>query len=78
MPKMILENKELEKSIKQLLTKHNLKWDKLEIVETSDGFLVLVRTSHLKNYDTAAELSYILEKELKDPEVSISIVPKTS
>ena len=69
---------EIKQEIEQLLKKHNLKWSKLNIYETSDGYLALIRTSQIKDHLKAIELSLKLEEELKDPEVSISIVPISS
>jgi len=66
---------EIRHDIEQLLKKHNLKWSKLNVWETSDGYIAIIETSNLKDDIEAIFLSRKLEKELKDPSVSLSILP---
>jgi len=67
---------EIKQDVINLLKKHNIKWSKLDIYETSDGYLALVRTPQFKEHLETIELSLRLEEELKDPSVSISILPE--
>ena len=69
---------EIKQDVINLLRKHKINWSKLDIYETSDGYLVLVRTPQFKDHLETIELSLKLEEELKDPEVSISIIPTSS
>jgi len=78
MQQKVLIQKDLYQEIEALLRKYNIKWKNMEITETSDGFLVLVRTPYISDYTKAAELSYLLETDFKDPLVSISIIPTPS
>jgi len=66
---------EIKQDVTNLLRKHNIKWSKLDIYETSDGYLVLIKTPQLKDHIETIELSLQLEEELKDPSVSLSILP---
>jgi crotonobetainyl-CoA:carnitine CoA-transferase CaiB-like acyl-CoA transferase len=66
--------KELQNEVKTLLKSKNLNWDSIETYETSDGYLVLIRTKSVKE-PQATEISLELEEILKDPLVSISIIP---
>jgi len=66
---------EMKKDVINLLRKHNIDWSKLDIYETSDGYLVLVRTPQFQDHLETIELSLKLEEELKDPSVSISLIP---
>jgi len=66
---------EIKKDVKELLKKHNLTWTKLEVWETSDGFLVEIETPDLTDDLEGIYLSRKLEKELKDPSVTLSILP---
>ena len=66
---------EIRKEVQELLKKHNIKWSRLEVWETSDGYLVEVETPDLKDDIEAIKLSRRLEEELKDPLVTISILP---
>jgi hypothetical protein len=66
---------EIKQDVVNLLKEHNINWSKLDIYETSDGYLVLVKTPQFKGHLETIELSLKLEQELKDPTVSISILP---
>jgi pyruvate formate-lyase activating enzyme-like uncharacterized protein len=66
---------EIRQEVEEILKKHNLKWISLKVWETSDGFLVEVETPDIKDDLEAIHLSRQLEKELKDPTVSLSILP---
>jgi len=66
---------EIKQDVINLLKEHNIRWSKLDIYETSDGYLVLVRTPQFKDHLETIKLSLKLEDELKDPSVSISILP---
>ena len=67
---------EVKQEVVELLKKHKVKWSQLDVYETSDGYLVLVRTPQFKDHLETIELSLQLEEELKDPTVSISILPE--
>jgi len=69
---------EIKREVENLLRKFNINWSKLDIYETSDGYLVIVKTPQFKEDLEAIELSLKLEEELKDPEVSISVISETS
>ncbi|HIO41938.1 MAG TPA: hypothetical protein EYN34_03505 [Aquifex sp.] len=66
---------EIKQEVVNILKKHNISWSKLDIYETSDGYLVLVRTPQFKDHIETIELSLKLEEELKDPLVTLSILP---
>jgi len=66
---------EIRQEVEELLKKHNLKWTTINVWETSDGFLVEVETPNLKDDLEGIYLSRKFEKELKDPSISISILP---
>ena len=66
---------EIKLDVTNLLRKHNITWSKLDIYETSDGYLVLIKTPQLKDHIETIDLSLQLEEELKDPSVSLSILP---
>jgi AAA+ ATPase superfamily predicted ATPase len=67
--------REIEKELKLLLSNRGLKWKDLKVWETSDGYLVEVRTSDVKDNLEAIKLSDQLEKELKFLGVSVAIIP---
>jgi len=67
---------EIRQEVEELLKRRNIKWSKLNVWETSDGYLVDVETPDIKDDLEAIYLSRKLEKELKDPTVSISILPE--
>jgi len=67
---------EIRHDVEQLLKKHNLKWSKLNVWETSDGYIAIIETPDLKDDMEAIFLSRKLEKELKDPSISLSILPE--
>ncbi|RTZ58310.1 MAG: hypothetical protein DSZ31_06095 [Gammaproteobacteria bacterium] len=66
---------EIRQDVEELLKKRKIRWNKIEVWETSDGFLVEVETPDLRDDIKAIYLSRELEKELKDPSVSLSILP---
>ena len=66
---------ELKQQIENLLKKHNLEWEKLNIWETSEGFLIEVETPKVSSYLEAINLSDKLENELKHIGVSIAVIP---
>ena len=65
----------IRQEVENLLKQHNIKWTNIEVWETSDGFLVEVLSPDFKEHIPAIKTSKQLEKELKDPSVSISILP---
>ncbi len=67
---------EIRQEVEELLKRHNIKWTKLNVWETSDGYLVDIETPDIADDLEAIYLSRKLEKELKDPTVSISILPE--
>jgi len=66
---------EIRQDVEELLKKRKIRWNKIEVWETLDGFLVEVETPDLRDDIKAIYLSRELEKELKDPSVSLSILP---
>jgi len=66
---------EIRQEVELLLKKHNIKWTSLNVWETSDGFLVEIETPNLTDDLEGIYLSRKLEKELKDPSVTLSILP---
>ncbi|NPA13796.1 MAG: hypothetical protein GXN97_01240 [Aquificae bacterium] len=66
---------EIRQEVKEVLKKHNLKWTKLNVWETSDGFIAIIETPDLKDDIKAISISRKLEKELNDPTVTLSILP---
>jgi len=66
---------EIHQDVECLLKKHNIQWSKLNVWETSDGYLVEVETPNIRDDFEGIFLSRKLEKELKDPSVSLSILP---
>ena len=66
---------EIRQEVETLLKQHNIRWTNIEVWETSDGFLVEVLSPNFKEHIPAIKTSKLLEKELKDPSVSISILP---
>jgi len=56
------------------LKEHNIRWTNIGTWETSDGFLVEVLSPNFKDHIPAIKTSKQLEKELKDPSVSLSIL----
>ena len=66
---------EIRHEIENLLRKYKIKWENIEIWETSDGFLVEVVSPDFKDHISAIKTSKKLEKELKDPSISLSILP---
>jgi hypothetical protein len=67
---------EIRHEIGELLKKHNIKWSKFNVWETSDGYIAIIETPDIKDDLKAIYLSRQLEKELKDPTVSISLLPE--
>jgi regulatory protein YycI of two-component signal transduction system YycFG len=66
---------EIKKEVEELLKKENIKWDRISISETSDGYLVIVRTPQFQDDMKAIEVSLRLEDKLKDPSISLSLIP---
>ena len=66
---------EIRQEVEELLKRHKIKWTEFNVWETSDGFLVEVESPNFKDHINAILTSKKLEKELKDPTVSISILP---
>ena len=66
---------EIRQKVETLLKKHNIRWTNIEVWETSDGFLVEILSPDFKDHVPAIKTSKQLEKELKDPSVSLSILP---
>ena len=66
---------EIRQEVETLLKKHNIRWTNIEVWETSDGFLVEILSPDFKDHIPAIKTSKQLEEELKDPSVSISILP---
>jgi len=66
---------DIRRDVEKLLKKHNIRWNKLNVWETSDGYIAIIETPDLKDDLEAIHLSRQLEKELKDPTVSLSILP---
>ena len=66
---------EIRQEVEELLKKHNLEWTTINVWETSDGFLVEVLSPDFKEHIPAIKTSKQLEKKLKDPSVSLSILP---
>ncbi len=66
---------EIRQEVQDLLKKHHIKWINFEIWETSDGFLVEIETPDIKDHMEGIFLSRKLEEELKDPLVTLSILP---
>ncbi|HIC08930.1 MAG TPA: hypothetical protein EYO62_02645 [Aquificales bacterium] len=66
---------EIRQEVENLLKQHNIRWTNIEVWKTSDGFLVEVLSPNFKEHIPAIKTSKQLEKELKDPSVSISILP---
>ena len=66
---------EIKKDVEELLKKHNLTWTKLEVWEVSDGYLVEIESPNIKDDIRGIYLSRQLEQELKDPSVTLSILP---
>jgi hypothetical protein len=67
--------KEILIEVENLLKKHNISWNKLDIWETSDGYLIEIESPNIKDDLQGISLSRKLEKELKDPTVTLSILP---
>ena len=67
--------KEIRRDVEELLTKHNIKWTKLNVWEASDGYIAIIETPDLRDDIEAIKLSRRLEEELKDPLVTLSILP---
>ena len=66
---------EIRQEVENLLRQHNIRWTNIEVWETSDGYLVEVFSPNFKEHIPAIKTSKQLEKELKDPSVSLSILP---
>jgi len=66
---------EIKKEVETLLSNRGIKWKDLKVWETSDGYLVEVRTSNVKDNLEAIKLSDQLERELKFLGVSLAIIP---
>jgi hypothetical protein len=66
---------EIRQEVEEVLKKHNLKWTKLNVWETSDGFIAIIETPDLKDDIKAISISRKLEKELNDPTLTLSILP---
>jgi len=66
---------EIKKEVETLLSNRGIKWEDLKVWETSDGYLVEVRTSDVKDNFQAIKLSDQLERELKFLGVSLAIIP---
>ncbi len=65
----------IKQEVIDILQKHNIKWSKLNIWETSDGFLIEIETPDIDNDFQGIELSRKLERELNDPTITLSILP---
>ncbi len=65
----------IKQEVIDTLQKHNIKWSKLNIWETSDGFLVEIESPDIENDFQGIELSRKLERELSDPTITLSIIP---
>ena len=66
---------EIRQEVIDILQKHNIKWSKLNVWETSDGFLVEIESPDIDNDFQGIELSRKLERELNDPAITLSILP---
>jgi len=66
---------DIRQEVEHLLKLHNIQWTNITVWETSDGFLVEVLSPDFKEHIPAIKTSKQLEKEFKDPSVSISILP---
>ena len=66
---------EIKQEVIDVLQKHNIKWSKLNVWETSDGFLVEIESPDIDNDFQGIELSRKLERELNDPTITFSILP---
>ena len=66
---------EIRQEVEILLKEHNIRWTNIEVWETSDGFLVEILSPDFKDHIPAIKTSKQLEEELKDPSVSLSILP---
>ncbi len=66
---------EIRQEVTEILKAHDIKWNRIEIWETSDGYLVEVDSPDFDDHIKAILTSKELEEELKDPAVSLSILP---
>jgi hypothetical protein len=65
----------IKQDVETLLKKHNLRWTKLKVWEVSDGYLVEIESPDIEDDIKGIFLSRKLEQELKDPLVTLSILP---
>ena len=70
-----LAMKQIKRKVIDILQKHSIKWSKLNVWETSDGFLVEIESPNIDNDLQGIELLRKLERELNDPTISLSILP---
>ena len=61
--------------VEDLLQKHHIHWTSIEVWETSDGYRVEIVSPVFEDFLTAERFSELLEKELGDPNISLSLVP---
>ena len=67
--------KNIKQEVLDALKKHNINWSKLNVWETSEGFLVEIESPDIDNDLQGIELSRKLERELNDPTITLSILP---
>ena len=65
----------IKQEVMDILQKHSIKWSKLNVWETSEGFLVEIESPDIDNDFQGIELSRKLERELNDPTITLSILP---
>ena len=72
---IIFAMENIKQEVIEVPQKHNIKWSKLNIWETSDRFLVEVESSDIYDDFQGIEVSRKLERKLNDPTITFSILP---